>query len=78
MHYTLATIALALALLAKPVAVVAPFLAVVLDRLILRREWRQIAKAVGPWIALVVPCLIWTKLTQPATHFPQHRCGNAR
>jgi hypothetical protein len=69
-HYTIATLALALALLAKPIAVVTPVLVVLVDRLILRRQWRQVARSAGPWFVLVVPCLVWTKLCQPSSHVP--------
>jgi tetratricopeptide (TPR) repeat protein len=70
MHYALATVSLALALLAKPVAVVAPLLAVVIDRFMLNRNWRSIGRSIAPWIALIIPCLIWTKLAQPAGYLP--------
>ncbi len=70
MHYLLATLAFAIALLAKPVAVVAPLLVIVIDRCLLRRDWRSIARGVAPWIALTIPCLIWTKLAQPASYLP--------
>lgn len=70
MHYIFATLAFAIALLAKPVAVVAPLLVIVMDRCLFGRDWRSIARSAAPWIALTIPCLIWTKLSQPASYLP--------
>src|SRR5436190_14354781 len=67
-HYAIATALLILALLAKPIAVVTPLLAVVIDRLVIGRDWRRIAASAGPWFVLAVPCLVWTKLFQPSLH----------
>lgn len=67
-HYVLGMLALGAALLTKPIAVVAPALVVVLDLLILNRPWRQVARSAWPWFVLIVPCLVWTKLCQPAAH----------
>jgi tetratricopeptide (TPR) repeat protein len=53
-HYGIATLAFILALLAKPSAVTIPLLAWLLDRLFLRRNWRQSAKALAPWLGLSI------------------------
>lgn len=51
-HYGAATMALLAALLAKPQAISVPILALILDRLMLRRPWRRIAMSLAPWAVL--------------------------
>jgi tetratricopeptide (TPR) repeat protein len=63
--YLLATTAYALALLAKPSAVAVPLLAVVLDRLLLRRSTRVTLLGMIPWLALAAGLMIVTKQQQP-------------
>lgn len=67
--YALGTIALVLATLAKPGAVVVPLMALVVDRVLLRRPYAAIARAVAPWFVLVVPCVLWTRWAQPSRRF---------
>jgi Flp pilus assembly protein TadD len=66
--YLLGTLAYALAMLSKPTAVVAPVMALIVDRAILRRPWRDVLFGVAPWALLAVPCVMWTKAVQPASH----------
>ena len=54
-----------LALLAKPATIVIPFMALVIDTLVLQRTWRSSLRRLWPWFVLVIPCMIWTKLSQP-------------
>lgn len=63
-HYWIGLAALALALLSKPTAVVTPFLALVLDWLLVRHSLRLALRSLWPWFALIVPCALWTKLVQ--------------
>jgi protein O-mannosyl-transferase len=58
--YILATLLFAAALLSKPTAIVAPAMALLLDRLVNRRTFRAAALSIFPWVLLTVPCLIWT------------------
>jgi protein O-mannosyl-transferase len=67
-YYTLATLAFVLAMLAKPTAVMTPVMAVTIDRLALGRRWPLVLLAALPWLLLAIPCVIWTKMVQPATH----------
>ena len=67
-HYAAAILAFALAMLSKPAAMVTPALALVIDRMILGRQWRPALKAAVPCLALAVPCAVWTKLFQPGTN----------
>ena len=69
LHYVMGMTAMLLGTLCKPTAVVTPMLAIILDLLILRRPLRKAIKAAAPWFAIAVPCLIWTKLCQPAGNF---------
>jgi hypothetical protein len=68
LSYWLATAAFILAMLAKPTAVVTPLIAAALDLLVLRRPLRLVARAIWPWMLLVVPVLIEGRLAQPARH----------
>lgn len=49
-----AWIAYALAILAKPTGIVIPLMAIALDRWIVGRSWKRIAKATGPMLALAI------------------------
>ena len=60
-------------MLAKPTAVVTPVMAGLIDVLVLRRGFRATAMAVLPWAVLAVPCVIWTKHFQQATHVVERR-----
>lgn len=64
-HYGAATAALLAALLAKPSAVSIPVLALILDRVMLRRPWRQIAAALAPWVAVSAAFVGIGMLAQP-------------
>jgi hypothetical protein len=69
-HYALACLAFVLAPLAKPTAMITPLLGLILDVLILRRGWRQVALALGPWFVYAIPVMLWTKAAQPALGVP--------
>jgi len=56
---------LALAMLSKPMAVVAPPIAAILDWAVYRRPVRSVCKSIWPWMVAIIPCLVWTKLCQP-------------
>jgi Flp pilus assembly protein TadD len=64
--YGIALIAYVTALLAKPSAVVTPVLLLILARWALKLSWRRLAAVLWPWALLAIPCIIWTKLSQPA------------
>jgi tetratricopeptide (TPR) repeat protein len=63
-HWIIGTLALILAMFAKPTAVVIPPMALVLDWAINRRDTKVALRSIAPWFALIVPCVIWTKLAQ--------------
>jgi hypothetical protein len=65
LHYALATMLLILAMLSKPSAMTVPAIALVLDRLIIRRAWRRIALSLWPWALLAVACAVVAHLVQP-------------
>ena len=64
LHYAAATAAFVLALLAKPSAVTVPLMAILIDRLLLRRQWRDIAKSIAPWLVLSAACAIAATIFQ--------------
>jgi protein O-mannosyl-transferase len=68
--YAAATIALLLALFAKPTAVVAPLIAAVLDRVFVKRPYRSIARAILPWIFIAGAFVIIAHFAQRAPHAP--------
>lgn len=70
-RYGISLLALALAVLSKPSAVAAPLLAIILDRWILRRDWRRVAAASGPLLILAAAAglfvaLFVQRVSQPA------------
>lgn len=65
-HYSLSTLALLGALLAKPSAVAVPLLALILDRWVVRRSWQAIIPTLVPWGALVSIFVIISVLSQKA------------
>lgn len=65
LHYALATLFFILALLAKPTAVVVPFVAWALNHWALRRSARQSTVALASWLAVAVPIMLLTKSVQP-------------
>ncbi|MEO6434479.1 MAG: tetratricopeptide repeat protein [Tepidisphaeraceae bacterium] len=67
-RFALATTAFVLAMLAKPTAVVVPVVVIVIDRILIGRQLKQVLRSAWPWLVLAVPCVIWTKLAQPAVH----------
>jgi len=67
-HYTLATIAFVLALLAKPTAVVTPLIALCLNWWALRKPSKEIAAALVLWLLMTIPFIIATKVVQPETN----------
>lgn len=64
--YIIALLAYAAALLAKPSAVVTPILMAIMGHWALGLSWRRLAVVLWPWVVLAIPCMIWTKLVQPA------------
>jgi hypothetical protein len=71
LRHGIALLAMLMAMLSKPTAMVTPLLAVVIDLLILRRSWRQVIASSWPYFLLAVPCMVWTKLCQPASYLRQ-------
>ncbi|HEX2972937.1 MAG TPA: tetratricopeptide repeat protein [Tepidisphaeraceae bacterium] len=69
-HYALATFCLTLAMLAKPIAMVVPFMAAALAHWVAGRSWRQVATTLWPWAILSFACAILTRVIQPAIGVP--------
>jgi tetratricopeptide (TPR) repeat protein len=53
-NYCLATIFFALAMLSKPSTVIVPAIEAVIDRMVYRRSWRDVAWWVCPWFAMAI------------------------
>ncbi|MDQ3813561.1 MAG: tetratricopeptide repeat protein [Armatimonadota bacterium] len=66
MPYALATLFFILALLSKPIAVVLPLLAGILDSCILRRSWRAVSGPLLGWLMLAGICVLANQTGQPA------------
>lgn len=64
-HYSVATVAYTLALLAKPMAVVTPLLAGLLAVGKLRQSWRAAGWALGGWLIVALAWTVGTKGLQP-------------
>jgi len=65
LHYGAAGLAYLFALLAKPSAVVTPVIAGLLDLVVLRRSFRQTARALAGWILIAVLFVVVTSVAQP-------------
>jgi protein O-mannosyl-transferase len=68
--YAAGTLALLLAMLAKPTAMVVPAVALVLHLLVLRRPPREVMRWLWPWFLLSLLCAIIARLVQPAHGVP--------
>lgn len=66
-RYLLGLLFFVLAMLSKPTAVVVPLMAVSVAVLLLDRPPKQVLISLLPWFVAMIPCLIWTKIVQPAT-----------
>jgi hypothetical protein len=62
--YWLGAACVLLGMLCKPTAMVTPALAAVLDRMILRRTWREVGRSVWPWVVVIVPLAVVAKMVQ--------------
>jgi protein O-mannosyl-transferase len=67
-HYICGLVFFALAMLSKPSGMMVPVMAIVIDRLLLRRSAREILRAIWPWLALMIPCIVCTHLSQQAPY----------
>lgn len=65
LHYGLGTAAFALAMLAKPTAMVVPVLALLLMGWIGQRWRRPVILGLAIWFLMTIPCMIWTRHFQP-------------
>jgi hypothetical protein len=66
-RYAIVIVAMVLGMLSKPAAVVTPLLLAAIDLVIAQRSWRSSAKALWPFFALAIPCILWTRAAQPAS-----------
>ncbi len=66
LHWALALIAFILGLLSKPTTVAVPAILLVIDRMVLRRSWKNIATSLAAFVILAVVCAIWTARVQTA------------
>lgn len=64
-YYALASLGMAAAVLAKPSAVVVPVMAGVMACFMLRRPFYKVIRELAPWLFLVLPVVLLTKLAQP-------------
>jgi hypothetical protein len=65
------TVALGLAMLSKPSAVVVPVIAMMIDRFAIGREWKVIVKSLAVWLLLIVPVLVVARVAQDVTGIPE-------
>lgn len=66
-HYAVASLAMLLALLAKPSAVVVPLIALAIDWGLYRRPLQQVVAPLAPWVLLAMVLSIGTALVQEAS-----------
>jgi hypothetical protein len=65
--YRLATLALVLAMLSKPTAMVAPVMALVIHVVLLRRSIREAVRPLSLWFVLALVCALIARAIQPGT-----------
>jgi Tfp pilus assembly protein PilF len=65
LHYSIATVAFACALLSKPMAVTGPVMAAFLAIGGLSQPWQQACRALSGWLLIALAWGIWTKSQQP-------------
>jgi tetratricopeptide (TPR) repeat protein len=65
-RYVLGLLFFILGMLSKPTAVVIPLMAATIGIFLLNRPIKKTILELTLWFALMIPCLIWTKLVQPA------------
>jgi Tfp pilus assembly protein PilF len=63
--YACGVLLLAAGLLCKPSVVAAPVIMAVIDRILLKREWKRIATSLLPWALLCLGAMIVTAIVQP-------------
>jgi tetratricopeptide (TPR) repeat protein len=68
--YVLGIVCMIIGMLCKPTAMVTPLIALIIDRLIVRRSWRQVIIATTPWFLAALPLAIVAKVVQPAAGIP--------
>lgn len=71
LFHRLGLLAYVAGMLSKPTAMVTPAIVLALDLWVIRRPLTNVLRSVWPWFALAIPCMIWTKLIQPAEHIHQ-------
>jgi len=76
-HYIAATLAFALAMLAKPSAMMAPVLAFAIDYWLIRRPLREVLRYLAPWCVLAIACAINARIAQPGTGVTRRDLGQA-
>src|SRR6185437_10581621 len=64
-NYAIALIAFVLAMLAKPSAVAAPAMALIIDRWLIGRSWKKVIVSLMPWVALAIPIIFIATKVQP-------------
>jgi len=64
-NYAIALLAFVLAMLAKPSAVAAPAMALVIDRWLVGRSWKKVIVSLVPWVLLAIPIIFIAMKVQP-------------
>jgi cytochrome c-type biogenesis protein CcmH/NrfG len=65
------TVALVLAMLAKPSAIVVPFIATAIDRLAIGRASSTVVKSTIVWVVMIVPIAVVARIAQDVTGIPK-------
>lgn len=68
--YLIATLALILAMLCKPSAMVTPVIALIVDHWLLNRRWRKSFVALWPWFVLAAAVAAMARWSQPSAGTP--------
>jgi protein O-mannosyl-transferase len=68
--FVIGLLALVLAMLSKPTAVVVPAIAAALDLLIVRRGWRKVLLSAGSWAVVALPFALMARMFQVSWRVP--------
>jgi hypothetical protein len=69
-YFVSGLVALVLAMLSKPTAVVVPAIVGALDVIVVRRGWRKVLVSAGSWAVVALPFAVITRITQATGQVP--------
>ena len=69
-HYAIALLAMLLAMLAKPSAMVTPVILLILDRLVFGQSWKEAIRSLWPFVVIALPLMVIARVVQTSDAVP--------